>query len=275
VSFALRLSPLTFHRTDTSLLVPSSGFSYASFARRFLIEDPKIVFPLVSLALAVVRAQADEILTRRDLSFSLFSQTLQQVAVFKSMRDSFEYNSATNKKQMRVFWYGILAFFVWQFVSTPLLASISLLEPFTTLTFLVVAFLHVDTYCQLPEYVAPLLSSLTILCWVSSNPNVTFAGSGLGGAGFLNITLDWSNIGSSVIYQVSSCYVRIQLRKSKGGRHPRTNERTRTLIFHLFCSPFLALVGANQRLRRFRSRSLDPYSCWMVHRSIQLGSLPE
>ncbi|KAL7410271.1 OPT oligopeptide transporter protein-domain-containing protein [Mrakia frigida] len=116
------------------------GFSYASFARKFLIEDPKIVFPL----------------------------TLQQVALFRSMRDSFEYDSATNKKQMRVFWYGILAFFVWQF---------------------------------LPEYVAPLLSSLTILCWVSSNPNVTFAGSGLGGAGFLNITLDWSNIGSSVIYQ--------------------------------------------------------------------------
>ena len=118
------------------------GFSLASLARRFLVDDPRLVYPL----------------------------TLQQVSVFKAMRNSFEFDSSTTRKQMRVFWYGILAFFCWQF---------------------------------LPEYAMPLVSSLTILCWVSSNPKVVFAGSGLGGVGFLNITLDWSNIGSSFIYQVS------------------------------------------------------------------------
>lgn len=92
VSFSLpaRLAvPLQHERLPFLLVFLSAsqvGFSYASFARRFLIEDPKIVFPL----------------------------TLQQVAVFKSMRDSFEFDSATNKRQMRVFWYGILAVFIWQ-----------------------------------------------------------------------------------------------------------------------------------------------------------------
>lgn len=46
-----------------------------------------------------------------------------------------------------------------------------------------------------------MTSSLTLLCWVSSNPNVVFAGSGLGGCGFGALTLDWSNIGSTMIYQ--------------------------------------------------------------------------
>ncbi|KAL7416397.1 OPT oligopeptide transporter [Mrakia frigida] len=116
------------------------GFSLASLARRFLVDDPRLVYPL----------------------------TLQQVSVFKAMRNSFELESSTTRRQMKVFWCGILAFFLWQF---------------------------------LPEYAMPLVSSLTILCWVSKNPNVVFAGSGLGGVGFMNITLDWSNIGSSFIYQ--------------------------------------------------------------------------
>jgi len=62
------------------------GFAYASFARKFLIDDPQIVFPL----------------------------TLQQVSVFKAMRNSFEFDSATTRKQMKVFWYGILVLFCWQ-----------------------------------------------------------------------------------------------------------------------------------------------------------------
>ncbi|KAJ6600951.1 OPT oligopeptide transporter [Mycena vulgaris] len=115
------------------------GFSFATLARTFLIDNPVTIFPL----------------------------TLQQVSVFNAMRASFELDSNTVKKQMRVFWYGILIFFLWEF---------------------------------LPEYIFPFTSSLALLCWVTDNPTANFLGSGLGGAGLLNITLDWSNIGSSLIY---------------------------------------------------------------------------
>ncbi|CAK5275079.1 unnamed protein product [Mycena citricolor] len=115
------------------------GFSLATLCRSFLIDNPNTMFPL----------------------------TLQQVSVFNAMRSSFEMNSATAKKQMRVFWYGILIFFLWEF---------------------------------LPEYIFPFTSSLAFLCWVTDDPIANFLGSGLGGAGLLNFTLDWSNIGSSLIY---------------------------------------------------------------------------
>ncbi|KAJ7463681.1 OPT oligopeptide transporter protein-domain-containing protein [Mycena latifolia] len=115
------------------------GFSFATLARTFLIDNPDTLFPL----------------------------TLQQVTVFNAMRASFEMDSTTVRKQMRVFWYGILIVFLWQF---------------------------------LPEYIFPFTSSLAFLCWVTNNPTANFLGSGLGGAGFLTMTLDWSNIGSSAIY---------------------------------------------------------------------------
>lgn len=47
----------------------------------------------------------------------------------------------------------------------------------------------------LPEYVWPMLGSLAFLCWVAPNNEVAnFLGSGFGGMGFLNLSLDWSNI---------------------------------------------------------------------------------
>ncbi|KAF8160534.1 OPT oligopeptide transporter [Mycena galopus ATCC 62051] len=115
------------------------GFSLATLASTFFIDNPDTVFPLV----------------------------LQQVSVFNAMRASFELDSRTVKKQMRVFWLGILIFFLWEF---------------------------------LPEYIFPFTSSLAFLCWVTDNPTANFLGSGLGGAGLLNITLDWSNITSTFVY---------------------------------------------------------------------------
>ncbi|KAJ6459662.1 OPT oligopeptide transporter [Mycena sanguinolenta] len=115
------------------------GFSLATLARAFLIDNPDTMFPLV----------------------------LQQVSVFNAMQNSFEMDSKTVKKQMRVFWFGILIFFLWEF---------------------------------LPEYIFPFTSSLAFLCWVTDNPTANFLGSGLGGAGLLNITLDWSNITSTFVY---------------------------------------------------------------------------
>lgn len=49
----------------------------------------------------------------------------------------------------------------------------------------------------LPEFVFPMLGSLAFLCWVApKNKVANFMGSGLGGMGFLNLTLDWSSIAS-------------------------------------------------------------------------------
>lgn len=49
----------------------------------------------------------------------------------------------------------------------------------------------------LPEYVFPMLGSLAFLCWVApENATANFIGSGFGGMGLLNFSLDWSNISS-------------------------------------------------------------------------------
>lgn len=52
----------------------------------------------------------------------------------------------------------------------------------------------------LPEFAFPFVASLAPLCWFATrNHKVNFLGAGRGGAGLLNITLDWSNITSTVI----------------------------------------------------------------------------
>ncbi|KAJ3886081.1 OPT oligopeptide transporter protein-domain-containing protein [Lentinula edodes] len=129
-----------FDILDPQLSCVFVGFSFASFARVFLVENPTT--PYVRLS-------------------------LQQVAVFNAMRQSIEEDAVGAQKQMRVFWWFILGFFLWQF---------------------------------LPEYAFPFVSSLAFLCWFSKNPKAQFLGSGLGGAGFLTVTLDWSNIGSQCVY---------------------------------------------------------------------------
>lgn len=49
----------------------------------------------------------------------------------------------------------------------------------------------------LPEFIFPFLSSLAVICWFAPRSVVAnFIGSGLGGMGLLNLTLDWSNINS-------------------------------------------------------------------------------
>jgi hypothetical protein len=49
----------------------------------------------------------------------------------------------------------------------------------------------------LPEFVFPFLGSLAFLCWVAPhNATANFIGSGFGGMGILNLSLDWSNISS-------------------------------------------------------------------------------
>ena len=50
----------------------------------------------------------------------------------------------------------------------------------------------------LPEFVFPMLGSLAFLCWIAPhNPVANFVGAGFGGMGFLNFSLDWSNISAN------------------------------------------------------------------------------
>ncbi|KAK6612809.1 hypothetical protein H4I96_02022 [Botrytis cinerea] len=89
---------------------------------------------------------------------------LCQTALFETQKKQRQHPSRVSKKQMRVF-FGVLAgITLWQF---------------------------------LPEFVFPMLGSLAFLCWVApKNKVANFMGSGLGGMGFLNLTLDWSSIAS-------------------------------------------------------------------------------
>lgn len=92
---------------------------------------------------------------------NIWPQALMQTTLFEAFRKT-RANSRVAQRQMRVFFLCLLGMILWQF---------------------------------LPEYVFPFLTSLAFLCWVApSNPTANFLGSGLGGMGFLNLSLDWSNI---------------------------------------------------------------------------------
>ena len=87
---------------------------------------------------------------------------LCQSALFETQHKQIKTPSKLASRQMKVFFWVLLGVTLWQF---------------------------------LPEYAFPFLSSLAFLCWVApSNPTANFLGSGLGGMGFLNFSLDWANI---------------------------------------------------------------------------------
>lgn len=91
----------------------------------------------------------------------LWPQALMQTQLFETFRKT-DTSSPVARRQMKVFFFALLGMTLWQF---------------------------------LPEYAFPFLSSLAFLCWVAPhNAVANFIGSGLGGMGFLNLSLDWSNI---------------------------------------------------------------------------------
>lgn len=80
----------------------------------------------------------------------------------------------------------------------------------------------------LPEFMFPMVASLAPLCWFApNNHTVNFLGSGKGGVGLLNITLDWSNITSKVITYPYSVQIVVFASfvltvSAKNGKHPET-----------------------------------------------------
>ncbi|KAF5519979.1 Oligopeptide transporter 2 [Colletotrichum aenigma] len=107
----------------------------------------------------------------------IFPLSLQQVTLYRSMQGKSELHKSVSQKQMKVFWWILLGTFVWQF---------------------------------LPEYIFPFVAALAPLCWFASrNHVVNFLAAGRGGVGLLNITLNWSNITSTVITYPYSVQVTI------------------------------------------------------------------
>jgi len=106
--------------------------------------------------------------TREYIEFRKLNPTnkssLCQTALFETQTRQREFPSPVSRRQMKVFFFTLLAVAIWQF---------------------------------LPEYVFPMLSSLAFLCWVApNNPAANFIGGGLGGMGFLNLSLNWSCVGN-------------------------------------------------------------------------------
>lgn len=116
------------------------------------------------LALIFVAGYAMAALARQFLLYDpiyTWPYSLMQTAVFETMRKS-GHDSRVARKQKIVFFSVFVFCIFWHF---------------------------------LPEYVFPFLSSLSFLCWVAPrNPVANFVGAGIGGMGFLNLSLDWSNI---------------------------------------------------------------------------------
>ncbi|KAG7665717.1 uncharacterized protein J8A68_000737 [[Candida] subhashii] len=93
-------------------------------------------------------------------------QALMQTTLLQSQAKA-DKDSRHASKQMKVFFAVLIGVAVWQFF---------------------------------PEFLFPFTTSLAILCWIAPyNETVNFIGSGLGGMGVLNFSLDWANITSSIM----------------------------------------------------------------------------
>ncbi|KZT62539.1 OPT superfamily oligopeptide transporter [Calocera cornea HHB12733] len=183
-----------------------TGFSYAAFARNFLVYNPEIPWPTALQQVAVFkalrgsRAKMQLPKTPTVVSAPVSRHHTPVTARFRGNTPGrakftvgtpspaaspitaaspspspppgfFQQREAAKLRsiQMKVFWVVFLAIFVWQF---------------------------------LPEFAFPMLSSLALFCWFAPrSAAVKFIGSGIGGMGFLNFTLDWSNVTSLVITQ--------------------------------------------------------------------------
>ncbi|KAF7344027.1 OPT oligopeptide transporter [Mycena venus] len=94
----------------------------------------------------------------------IFPVSLQQVTLYRTIHRSTDVQA---NRQMRGFWCICIAVFVWQFF---------------------------------PEYIFPMTAALAPVCWFGGrNKTASFVGSGMGGMGVLNLTLNVSNITSAII----------------------------------------------------------------------------
>lgn len=157
--------------TDASCATYNLGYTPIVLAELYYGErmNPAVA---IFLMFSIVRiGYAFAALTRQLLLHDpeyVWPQALMQTTLFETFRRT-DISSSLARRQMKVFFLSLLGMILWQF---------------------------------LLEYVFPLTSSLAFLGWVAPrNKIANFIGSGLGRMGFLNLSLDWSNInwnGSSI-----------------------------------------------------------------------------
>jgi hypothetical protein len=99
-----------------------------------------------------------------------------QTALYRTLRGEGQSHDVS-QKQIRVFWMVLAGVFFWSF---------------------------------LPEYAFPFTSSLAVLCWFAPhNDTIKFISSGLGGMGFLNFSLNWSNVTSHAKIMVNPWWTQV------------------------------------------------------------------
>ncbi|CAK7902314.1 oligopeptide transporter 1 [[Candida] anglica] len=155
--------------TASSGATGSLGTSGISLAEIYYGEKVHPAVAIFYMWAIVFTGYAFAALARNMLLFDpqfIWPQALMQTNLLQSQAKS-DGDSKVASKQMKVFFCALLGLTVWQFF---------------------------------PEFIFPFVSSLAFLCWVAPhNATANFIGSGLGGMGFLNLTLDWSNITSQIM----------------------------------------------------------------------------
>ncbi|ABN68038.1 oligopeptide transporter protein [Scheffersomyces stipitis CBS 6054] len=174
-SFNLNPGPWSIKETAMVTITASSGAtgnqgtSALSLAEIYYGEKVNAAVALFYMWAIVFVGYSYAAIARNFLLYDpqfVWPQALMQTTLFQTQKRS-DADSKLGSKQMKVFFAVLIGVTVWEFF---------------------------------PEFIFPMTSSLAFLCWVAPrNKTANFIGSGLGGMGFLNLTLDWSNITSSIM----------------------------------------------------------------------------
>ncbi|KAF2733326.1 OPT superfamily oligopeptide transporter [Polyplosphaeria fusca] len=173
-SFSFSLNPGPFHIKENVLVAvtassgATSSAAWAPISLAKIYYDTDIPAPVAIFFMwaIVFIGYAMAALARQFLMYDpiyTWPYSLMQTALFESLRKT-NRESSIARKQKLVF-FGVFFFAIaWHF---------------------------------LPEYIFPMLSSLAFLCWVAPHNSIAnFLGSGIGGVGFLNLSLDWGTMSS-------------------------------------------------------------------------------
>ncbi|KAJ4291842.1 OPT super [Kalmusia sp. IMI 367209] len=175
--FAFSLNPGPWSAKENVLVTvtaasgATSNAAWASISLAQLYYDTKIpAAACIFFMWAIVYiGYAMAALARQFLLYDpiyVWPYSLMQTAVFETLHKSVK-DSWVARKQKYVFFGAFVFMTLWQF---------------------------------LPEYAFPMLSSLSFLCWVAPrNAVANFIGAGIGGMGFLNLSLDWANISNQML----------------------------------------------------------------------------
>lgn len=175
LSFNLNPCPWSMKETVLITITVGAGSTASPAILSFVLGDAvyhqpiKAIYGMLFMWSTIYIGYSYAALARNFLVYDpvfIWPQALMQTSLCQSMI-RYDNDSKKGRKQMRIFLYAFIFITLWQF---------------------------------LPQYAFPMTTSLAFLCWVAPhNETANFIGSGFGGMGFLNFTLDWYNISSSIM----------------------------------------------------------------------------